>query len=1047
MNYPFKNKTQYRNNSEIAKIFAKQRMETKIAEMGANDLRTALCIVNESRYKNGDLFQYRKNDLRDILSKELKGRVKEFKDKFTGIEFDKKCEQMEKYRKTYYNSISKQLAIPTIPVILVDIQPEPSFLNNIRLEEPVDLAILDALIHSGVLLETFNNKYAAKKYNNEREQLLKYRDLITLAPDGITVANITYGRPREYGRVNPKGALGLHSIRREIRHTLARQFFVDIDISNAFPTIASQICKMLMISCKYLDKYINNRDDIMVQIIRVHGTTKDCAKRLILILMFGGKYDDWIVLCKPNNVTIRIRYILELQNELEKIMVKLGDHNPKLRDSVKQWKVIEAKKGRDNTLGSILSFYLQTIEHKILETIFLYCRENGIIKKRCVLSNDGIMIPRESYRPELNGIFSDLIRNKFLLNIQFVVKDMDQGYDIAALTPAIPPLPLRAITNKLGGDTLTDINTTKFLASFDLNGIPIETITQHHFTKRIVIFNIGMGGGKTSETINYLKQTSDNNFILITPRKALGNNIMGRFKENEVSATYYLNKRVAGNGYYKLAANENIVIQCESIAKIDLKTNKYHTVVIDEIESVLNCWVSEETHGVRLCANFTAFKQILMDARKIILLDAFVTTKTTHLLQALGLMKYTIYNSAKIPEERTIIANNIPYLDIVKKMINDLNNNKKIYVFHAHKSAQSGKNGHYSIDGLNATLHNYTTRKIKTQSYHGDTSDIIKNRLADVNTEWSELDAVLTTSTITVGVNYDRGDYDKVYLLVSGTINDARDVIQTSMRIRNPREKTIELFYFNRFNKTCIKKPDYYNECNDDIYKSLVDDIYVEKQSSFTRSLQYFCARANYKFVTYDKIPDNIASNINIDLDSIICKELIPYDEVYQILNDNEFRKYENNVYCNIATKEEKYAVRRYYFDIQFRHTTEDNRRFIWDSKYTKFFTGINNPLIHQLLAENKVNNIIELKPHKMLISDELYDNFKKQFKLNIKFKIQAVVKAINTILGIEAIISIKKGTHYKYIISDIAESLYKIFTEIDKKKRDEQISYEIIVD
>ena len=43
------------------------------------------------------------------------------------------------------------------------------------------------------------------------------------------------------GRVNPKNSLGLFSIRREIRHTLAEQRYVDLDIDNCHPVILNQI--------------------------------------------------------------------------------------------------------------------------------------------------------------------------------------------------------------------------------------------------------------------------------------------------------------------------------------------------------------------------------------------------------------------------------------------------------------------------------------------------------------------------------------------------------------------------------------------------------------------------------------------------------------------------------------------------------------------------------------------------------------------------------------------------------------------------------------
>jgi hypothetical protein len=43
------------------------------------------------------------------------------------------------------------------------------------------------------------------------------------------------------GGVNPKNSLGLFSIRREIRHTLSKQRYVDLDIDNCHPVILNQI--------------------------------------------------------------------------------------------------------------------------------------------------------------------------------------------------------------------------------------------------------------------------------------------------------------------------------------------------------------------------------------------------------------------------------------------------------------------------------------------------------------------------------------------------------------------------------------------------------------------------------------------------------------------------------------------------------------------------------------------------------------------------------------------------------------------------------------
>jgi hypothetical protein len=63
-----------------------------------------------------------------------------------------------------------------------------------------------------------------------------------------------------FGRSNVKGSLGLHSIRREIRHTL-NSVLCDIDIDNAHPCFLSQIMTANNIYCQCLIDYIDNRDE------------------------------------------------------------------------------------------------------------------------------------------------------------------------------------------------------------------------------------------------------------------------------------------------------------------------------------------------------------------------------------------------------------------------------------------------------------------------------------------------------------------------------------------------------------------------------------------------------------------------------------------------------------------------------------------------------------------------------------------------------------------------------------------------------------------
>lgn len=299
---------------------------------------------------------------------------------------------------------------------LISLKPFETKLNNITLFEPINIELLNKLINSKLLKETFHNPYV--KYENERNQLEKYRNKFK---NGLVkVKYVRGGGINEYGRVNPEKALGGHSIRREIRHTLFTNYLIDIDIKNAHPTFLYQITKHLKLKNKYLEKYINNRDEILNLIITNHKTTRDKAKSLLIRLLYLGSYSEWK---KEENIEDDdIEFLNKFSKEIWQLSKTIIEKNQELQNYLFQRNKIKT--------SSIISYYLQTIECLVLEELYNYCKSNKIIDNIGILSNDGLMIPKENYKPELLNIFSDIIKNKFGLELQFENKPLNQGYNI-----------------------------------------------------------------------------------------------------------------------------------------------------------------------------------------------------------------------------------------------------------------------------------------------------------------------------------------------------------------------------------------------------------------------------------------------------------------------------------------------------------------------------------------------------------------------------------------------------------------------------------------
>ena len=322
---------------------------------------------------------------------------------------------------------------------------QKSILDNIVCYEKVDKIRLLKLINSSLLKVDFRNPFCAKKFKNEQEQLIKYKTLIN--KDGYAVVNYNKVKDMgEYGRVFPRSSLGLYSIRRQLRHTLAKDYYIDLDLKNCHCELLLQLCYKNGIEPKYLRTYVKKRDKMLKKVEELYlnhiedpNDKRDAVKQLFIRLLYFGNFENWL---KDNNLdkiddsndtdvfdihTFIYKFKEELDN-IGKLIIKANKNIEKL--------VEDKKKKRDEELefnkkGSIVSYYLQEYENRILECIYKYMVSKDIInpvKPDCVLCADGLMIPRHKYYDGLLNEIQEEIRKQFDLELTLTDKDMDQDY-------------------------------------------------------------------------------------------------------------------------------------------------------------------------------------------------------------------------------------------------------------------------------------------------------------------------------------------------------------------------------------------------------------------------------------------------------------------------------------------------------------------------------------------------------------------------------------------------------------------------------------------
>ena len=290
-------------------------------------------------------------------------------------------------------------------------------LHEITLYEKVPADILNKIIHSK--LTTVNSDGFSERTRLQRYYKNYNRGLIPVTyklKDGLN-----------FGRVNPIGGLGLHSLRRPTRHTLIQDHYADVDIVNAHAVMLQQLLKANDYegSTEKLNDYINNREAWFAKLskrFKITSNVKDICKNLIIRISYGGSYQQWQ---KDNNLEGKmIDDVIQYANEMSKIHKFITESNVEIYNKVK-----EIKQDNNNLEGKTTSYVLQYYENMVLENIYQYCIDESYVENDiCSLCNDGILLEKHLYHSKIPDEFNAYVKEQIGLDIKFIQKPMTETY-------------------------------------------------------------------------------------------------------------------------------------------------------------------------------------------------------------------------------------------------------------------------------------------------------------------------------------------------------------------------------------------------------------------------------------------------------------------------------------------------------------------------------------------------------------------------------------------------------------------------------------------
>ena len=201
------------------------------------------------------------------------------------------------------------------------------------------------------------------------------------------LVKVTYKRSHSAGRQNSKGP-SLQTMKKSIRHTIAAEYYYDIDMRNAHPVLLSWYVQKHGLNAPLLRYNVENRDEFFNDILEdvnsklpkeEHKTVGD-MKILVLSIINGqdyNVYDDGI--------------LSEFADEMETLRENVVLLNEPLRKLAVRKKKMNCDNS-NNIPGAVISLLMQGLENEALTSMVSYLKEKGMTVGS--LQFDGLMVEK-----------------------------------------------------------------------------------------------------------------------------------------------------------------------------------------------------------------------------------------------------------------------------------------------------------------------------------------------------------------------------------------------------------------------------------------------------------------------------------------------------------------------------------------------------------------------------------------------------------------------------------------------------------------------------
>lgn len=280
-----------------------------------------------------------------------------------------------------------------------------------------------------------------------------------------------------------------------------------------------------------------------------------------------------------------------------------------------------------------------------------------------------------------------------------------------------------------------------------------------------------MGSGKTRASKELLMEESEDARVLLLSSRV-------RFAESVCAALNAAGMDITS--YTEVMHKEDLkhvsrlVVQMESLTWLE-NAPDFDVVLVDESESCLAQFASQATMQGRFADCARVFERLVRNAARVVWMDAFLGERTLGAARALR-GRYVLRNYIARHTKRAMHVVDDKAMFTARVVHAVCEERKNVFVASGSKRFS---------DALHVEL---LKRGVSCLYYHSDMEKSVADTVKTPNSEWTRVRAVITTPSITIGIDCDSRDhFDDVFVYASASSCCPRDLLQMTMRPRHIR--------------------------------------------------------------------------------------------------------------------------------------------------------------------------------------------------------------------------------------------------------------------